>query len=156
VAITVAVISQSIDQRQYVARAVGEMPDLFVTHHADDLKTLRDLPALPQVVIIGVPHLTGPQGSDRLWKALAWIRKTAPETRLAVWFDEADAGATADLRANGVAGIVQWSDARGDFWPKLVRTLFAGSQFWSRPFDTLDQRSTKTTSAQPEPPGTIA
>lgn len=151
-AITIAVISQSTEQRQYVARAVGEMPDLYVTHHADDLGTLRDLPALPQVVIIGVPHLTGPQGSDRPWKALAWIRKTAPGTRLAVWFDQADTGATADLRANGVAGIVQWSDARGDFWPKLVRTVFSVSQFWSRPFDTLDQRKAETPGVQPKPP----
>lgn len=34
------------------------MPDLFVVYQADDLKALRDLPAIPQVVIIGVPHLT--------------------------------------------------------------------------------------------------
>jgi len=107
VAITVSVISQSIEQRQHVARAIGEMPDLFVVHQADDPKALRELPAIPQVVIIGVPHLSGRQGSDRLWKALAWIRKTAPCTRLAVWFDEADTGTTADLRAGGVAGIVQ-------------------------------------------------
>lgn len=125
------------------------MPDLFVVHQADDLKALRDLPAIPQVVLIGVPHLTVLQSSDRLWRALAWIRKTAPGTRLAVWFDEADAGATADLRANGVTGIVQWSDAKGDVWPKLVRTVFAGSQFWSRPFDVLDQRASQ---APPESP----
>ena len=151
-AISVAVISQSVEQRQHVARALGDTPDLVVVHQADDLKALRDLAALPQVVIIGVPHLTGPQASDRLWKALAWMRKTAPATRLAVWFDEADASATADLRGNGVAGIVQWSDVRGDLWPKLVRTIYSGSQFWSRPFDTLDQRRAEVPSLQPKPP----
>lgn len=104
-------------------------------------RNLRELPALPQVVVIGKPHLTGLQRTDRLWKALAWICKTAPATRLAIWFDEAAAGATADLRANGITGIVQWSDARGDTWPKLVRTVFVGSQFWSRPFDVTDRPS---------------
>lgn len=151
-AITVAVISSSVDQRQHVARAVGALPDLVVAHQGDDLKSLHDLPVIPQVVILGVPHLAIRASADRLWKALAWMRKTSPGTRLAVWFEEADAGATADLRANGVAGIVQWSDVRGDLWPKLVRTLFAGSQFWSRPFDTLDQRQTETPGVQPKPP----
>ena len=146
-AITVAVISLSVAQRQHVARALGDTPDLVVVQQADDLKALRDLPAIPQVVIIGVPHLTGLQGSDRLWKTLAWIRKTAPGTRLAVWFDEAAAGATTDLRTGGVTGIVQWSDAKGDVWPKLVRTVSAGSQYWSRPFDTLDRRRASTTGA---------
>lgn len=127
------------------------MPDLFVSHHGDDLKSLRDLAAIPQVVIIGVPHLAHHASADRLWKALAWIRKTSPGTRLAVWFEEADVGATADLRANGVTGIVQWSDARGAFWPKLVRTTFSGSLYWSRPFDTLDLRTAKA-SVEP-PPG---
>lgn len=154
-AITVAVISQSVAQRQHVARALDDTPDLVVVHQADDLKALRDLPAIPQVVVIGVPHLTGSQGSDRLWRALAWVRKTAPGTRLAVWFDAADAGATTDLRASGIAGIVQWSDMRGELWPKLVRTLFAGSQFWSRPFDTLDRHSAQVPPAPSEPPTRI-
>lgn len=151
-AITVAVISQVVEQRQHVARTIGEMPDLFVVHQADDPKALRELPAIPQVVIIGVPRLAGLQGSDRLWKTLAWVRKTAPGTRLAVWFDEADAGGTADLRANGVTGIVQWSDARGDFWPKLVRTIYSGSLCWSRPFDTLDLRTAKASTESPSGP----
>ena len=147
--ITVAVISQSVAQRQHVARALGDTPDLVVVHQADDLKALRDLPAIPQVVVLGIAHLPSVDRSDRLWKALTGIRKAAPGTRLAVWFDEADAGATADLRASGVTGIVQWSDAKGDLWPKLVRTVFSGSQFWSRPFDVLDQRASQ---APPESP----
>lgn len=146
-AITVAVISQSVAQRQHVARALGDTPDLVVVQQADDLKALRDLPAIPQVVVLGIAHLPSVDRSDRLWKALTGIRKTAPGTRLAVWFDEADAGATADLRAGGVTGIVQWSDAKGDVWPKLVRTVSVGSQYWSRPFDTLDHRRASDTGA---------
>ena len=151
-AITVAVISLSVAQRQHVARALGDTPDLVVVQQADDLKALRDLPAIPQVVVLGIAHLPSVDRSDRLWKALTGIRKAAPGTRLAVWFDEADAGATADLRAGGVTGIVQWSDAKGDVWPQLVRTIFSGSQFWSRPFDTLDQRRAEVPGLQPKPP----
>ncbi len=154
-AITVAVISQSVEQRQHVARALGETPDLVVVHQADDLKTLRDLPTIPQAVLIGVPHLTGIHGPDRLWKALIWIRKTAPDSRLATWFDIADAGATSDLRTQGVTGIVQWSDAKGDIWPKLVRAVFSGSPFWSRPFDMVDRRSAQAPPAPSKPPTRI-
>ncbi len=55
-----------------------------------------------------------------------------------MWFDEADDGATADLRANSVASIVQWPDAHDDIWPKRVWAFVAGSHYGCRSFDVND------------------
>ena len=138
--ITVAVISQQTDRRQHVVRSINEVQDLLVVHQAEEAGSLRHLSIFPQVVLIGVSRLPRANSSDRLWKTLSRILRDAPTTRLAVWFETADDGATADLRSHGITGIVQWSDVKGNLWPQLTRTVSSGSEYWSRPFDTLDRR----------------
>ena len=65
----------------------------------------------------------------------------------AVWFVTSDDGATADLRSHGVSGLVQWGAVKGNIWPQLARTVYSGSRYWSRPFDTLDRRRASSTGA---------
>lgn len=123
-------------RRTTIHTQVARPPTLVVARSCGQLATLQNEPALPPVLLLGVPEIRRRSSDDRFYGLLVRLQTDWPAVRVAVWADAIEPGAASDLISVGVLGIVLWSDARPELWPLLVRSVYARTQTWSRPFDS--------------------
>lgn len=138
--ITLGLFGGDESRRATIHAHVARPPALDVSYSSGQLSMLEVIPTLPAVVLLGVPEIRR-RGSDAVFYGqLARLQTDWPAVRVAVWSETLEPGAALDLVGVGVLGIVLWSDARPELWPLLVRSVYARTQTWSRPFDTRSAR----------------
>ncbi len=139
-AISIGLYGGDETRRAIIHTQVARPPALVVERSCGQLATLQNERALSPVLLLGVPEIRRRSGDDLFYGLLVQLQTNWPAVRVAVWADAIEPGAASDLISVGVLGIVLWSDARPDLWPLLVRSVFARTLTWSRPFDSKPNR----------------
>ena len=133
--ITVGLWGGKNGQLETIRKEIAPLPALSVREMAGYLIQLATETALPAVLVLGLPEIRRRLSGAPLYGFLSTMEAWHPTVRIAVWTDALEDGAALDLTRAGVLGIVLWKDARPSLWPLLVRSVYARTQIWSRPFD---------------------
>lgn len=138
-------------QLDTIRKEIAPLPSLSVRELPGYLVQLATETALPTVLVLGLPKIQRRHSGASLYGFLSTMEAWHPTVRIAVWTDALEEGAALDLTRAGVLGIVLWKDAHPSLWPLVVRSVYARTQIWSRPFDlrplpnpVSDARATET------------
>lgn len=134
-AISIGLFGGEDRRRAEIQAQVARHSAVSVQSTGSQLAAFESALSLPAVVLLGVPEIRRRASDDLFYGLLARLQADWPSVRVAVWADSLEPGAALDLISVGVLGIVLWSDARPELWPLLVRSVYARTQIWSRPFD---------------------